>query len=128
MNTDGDGLGVLGHAECLALLRAAPDGRTGRIVFTDHALPAVEPVAFAVDGDGVIVRTVPGSRLERALLGAVVAFQVDEYDAASDDGWTVTLVGLGGAVPGRPGVRVPGEHVTGRRFAPVAGRPREEAS
>ncbi|POM23545.1 Pyridoxamine 5'-phosphate oxidase [Actinomadura rubteroloni] len=127
MNTNGDGRGVLGREECLALLRAAPPGRTGRIVFTDHALPAVEPAAFTVDGDGVVVRTVPGSRLERAVLGAVVAFQVDEYDAAAG-GWTVTLVGLGRAVPGPSGVRISGEHVTGRRFAPAAERPHEEAS
>ena len=40
--------------ECLRLLATAP---VGRFVFTVGALPAVVPVAFAVDADAVIART-----------------------------------------------------------------------
>jgi hypothetical protein len=87
---DRAGLEVLSEDQCLALLPTVP---IGRIVFTDAALPAVQPVNFAVDDHSIIIRAMTGSKLAAAAAGAVVAFEVDEYDATTESGWNVTAVG-----------------------------------
>jgi hypothetical protein len=84
------GLRILSRGECLALLAAAP---VGRIVFTDRALPAVQLVNYLLDGDHIVIRTRAGSKLAAAARRAVVAFEIDEIDAADHAGWTVTVVG-----------------------------------
>ncbi len=81
---------VLSWHECMRLLASAP---VGRIVYSDQALPAVQPVDFVVDDEAVVVRTGNGSRLARAVERAIVAFEADEYDPAAGSGWSVTLVG-----------------------------------
>lgn len=90
MDSDTHGLEVLDRPECLALLRSVP---LGRIVFTDRALPAVQPVNFTVAEGNVVIRTSAGSKLAAAARRAVVAFEVDEYDAATRTGWSVVIVG-----------------------------------
>ncbi|GAA3759651.1 pyridoxamine 5'-phosphate oxidase family protein [Salinactinospora qingdaonensis] len=95
IDVDTAGLEVLDRQECLKLLAAAP---LGRVVFTDQALPAVQPVNFALVGRDIIVRTSPDTKLARATLNAVVAFEVDEYDAYRRTGWSVMVVGTGRAV------------------------------
>jgi nitroimidazol reductase NimA-like FMN-containing flavoprotein (pyridoxamine 5'-phosphate oxidase superfamily) len=87
---DRAGLEILTDAQCLALLPTVP---VGRIVFTEGALPAVQPVNFVVDDECVIIRATTGSKLAAAAGGAVVAFEVDEYDATTETGWSVTAVG-----------------------------------
>ncbi|NVI91726.1 pyridoxamine 5'-phosphate oxidase family protein [Actinomadura sp. BRA 177] len=91
MHAIGEDLEILGRAECVALLRSAP---VGRVVYTDQALPAIQPVTFVLDGDeAVVVRTAPGSKFDAALRGAIVAFEVDAFDPAARTGWSVTAVG-----------------------------------
>lgn len=84
------GLAELEPAESLALLRTAP---VGRIVFTEGALPAVQPVNFLVHGDTVVIRTAAGAKLSAATNGVVVAFEADEIDVDTRQGWSVTIVG-----------------------------------
>jgi hypothetical protein len=81
---------ALGDAECLRLL-AGPE--FGRVVFTRLALPVVQPVRFCVHAGQVMIATREGDQLSRAVRGAVVAFQVDNLDALTGAGWTVTAVG-----------------------------------
>jgi uncharacterized protein len=80
----------LDKAECLRLLA---EKMIGRIVFTDSALPAAQPVTYLLDGAEVVFRTGAGSKLTAATRGAVVAFQVDEIDTSTRTGWTVLGVG-----------------------------------
>jgi nitroimidazol reductase NimA-like FMN-containing flavoprotein (pyridoxamine 5'-phosphate oxidase superfamily) len=87
---DHAGLEVLERAECLSLLATQP---VGRIVFTHRALPAVEPVNYLLDGEQIVVRTRPGSKLAAATRNSVVAFQVDDIDPDRHNGWSVTVVG-----------------------------------
>ncbi len=87
---DPAGSEALSWHECLRLLASAP---VGRIVYSDQALPAVQPVDFVVDDETVVVRTDDGSRLARAVERAVVAFEADEYDPVAGSGWSVTVVG-----------------------------------
>ena len=78
------------EAECLRLIAGH---EIGRVVFTDSALPAAQPVAYLLDGEEVVFRTGGGSKLAAATRGAVVAFQVDHIDTATRTAWTVLGVG-----------------------------------
>jgi uncharacterized protein len=81
---------ALCRIECLHLLSRAS---IGRIVVTAQALPAVQPVAFAMDGDAVVIATLPGSWLAAAAHNSIVAFQVDDIDSDGMCGWHVTAMG-----------------------------------
>ncbi|MBA9002763.1 pyridoxamine 5'-phosphate oxidase family protein [Thermomonospora cellulosilytica] len=137
MSTDGNRLQALERRECLDLMGTVP---IGRVVFTDHALPAVRPVAFVLDGEDVVIRTAPGSELATALRGAVVAFETDDFDPAFATGWSVTVVGQARVVrdpgelrrlaelplqPWPPGphphyIRISTQRISGRRLRPAA--------
>ncbi|MFD1930082.1 MULTISPECIES: pyridoxamine 5'-phosphate oxidase family protein [Nonomuraea] len=128
---DGSGLEVLSHGECLALLSSA---EIGRIVFTDRALPAVQPVAFCLDEGHIVIRTGAGSKLAAATRRTVVAFEADDFDLASRTGWSVTAVGQSRAVheeaelarlaelPLRPWAPGDGDHYIVVRIEQVSGR------
>ncbi|GAA4576561.1 pyridoxamine 5'-phosphate oxidase family protein [Planotetraspora kaengkrachanensis] len=95
MKLDSAGLEILSRDECLDLLASTA---IGRIVFTDHALPAVQPVAFCLIDGNVVIRTTIGSNVAAAAKNSVVAFEVDDFDAAMRAGWTVTAIGHARAV------------------------------
>lgn len=87
----------LSREECLALLR----GRSvGRVAYTDHALPAIAPVNYAVDGETIVFRTAVGTRLAAGTTDTVVAFEVDEADPVLREGWSVVVVGVASEVVG----------------------------
>jgi len=81
----------LSEPECLALLERAPVGRVGISI---QALPAVLPVNYVVVGRDVVFRTVPGTKLDAATTGTVVAFEADHYDPERRDGWSVLVRGV----------------------------------
>ncbi len=87
---DDRNLELLDEAEGVRLLKTAV---IGRIAFTEGALPAVQPVAFAVGGGEIFIPTHHGSKVATASRGAVVAFEVDEFDVRARTGWSVTVVG-----------------------------------
>lgn len=95
MKVDSAGLDVLSRQECIDLLASTP---IGRIVFTDRALPAVQPVNFRLDGEDIVIRTGTGSKLAAATRDAVVAFEADDFDSQAHTGWSVTAVGHARAV------------------------------
>jgi nitroimidazol reductase NimA-like FMN-containing flavoprotein (pyridoxamine 5'-phosphate oxidase superfamily) len=130
-------LEVLDREQCLEVLQTV---RVGRLVFTEDALPAVQPVNFRLFRDNVVIRVAGGAKLDAAARNFVVAFQADELDPDLRTGWSVTVVGhaqrvtdvdelvqLSGTflqpwVDGRRDhfVRIRTELVTGRRLrAPV---------
>ena len=57
------------------------------------AMPAAFPVKYAVIGREIYFRTAVGTKLAAAVNRTVVAFQADEFDAASATGWSVLVVG-----------------------------------
>ena len=137
---DSSGLEILDRDECLRLLASVP---VGRIVFTHRALPAVQPVNFIVDGEAIIIRTIPGSKMHGATQDTVVAFEADEINIDEHSGWSVTVVGHASVVedpderrrldalplrPWAPGerdhfLRIPVDMVTGRRLHAGGARP-----
>ena len=80
----------LDEAECLRLLAGH---EIGRVVFTDAALPAAQPVTYLLDDEEIVFRTSGGGKLAAATRNAVVAFQVDRIDTDTRTGWTVLGVG-----------------------------------
>ncbi|MFI9272698.1 pyridoxamine 5'-phosphate oxidase family protein [Kitasatospora sp. NPDC052896] len=81
----------LSEADCLRLLATVP---IGRVVYTEHALPAVLPVVFRLDPDGrLVLALLPDPGRSRALDGTVIAFQADHLDAAGGTGWSVLAHG-----------------------------------
>ncbi len=80
-------LAELTRPESLRLLDSAP---IGRIVYTVRALPAIVPVSHLVDNGMVVVRTHVGAECA----GSVVAYQADELDPETGDGWSVTVTGV----------------------------------
>lgn len=90
--TDRHGLEVLGMTQCLSLLRSRPLGRLAYVAAGD---PVVVPVNHLVDGTTVVIRSLAGGKLEAALTGRRVAFQLDEHDPARGTGWSVLVQGTG---------------------------------
>jgi nitroimidazol reductase NimA-like FMN-containing flavoprotein (pyridoxamine 5'-phosphate oxidase superfamily) len=81
---------VLDIDECLRLLGSAQIGRLG---FVDDGAPVILPVNYLLDRGTVLVRTAEGSKLEAAVRGARVAFEVDDFDASKREGWSVLVKG-----------------------------------
>jgi uncharacterized protein len=86
------GLEVLDRHECMALLSANSLGRIA--VVTDGGRPLVFPVNFALDGDAIVLRTNPGTKLRRAI-SSWVAFECDGIDSVYHTGWSVLASGIG---------------------------------
>jgi len=85
----GGGSEVLGRQACLQLLARAG---VGRVAVSVGALPTVLPVCFNLVGDDVVFAAFPGSDLELAVRGAVVAFETDHVDPGG--GWSVVVTGV----------------------------------
>jgi uncharacterized protein len=88
--TDRHGLEVLSLSQCLALLRSRP---LGRIAYLEAGGPTVVPVNHVVDGSSVVLRSFSGGKLDKAVVGAPVAFQLDDHDPARGAGWSVLVRG-----------------------------------
>lgn len=129
-------LETLTRDDALWLMSRVP---VGRVVYTVGGLPAVTPVNFALVDGTIVIRTVPGSRLATAIKDTVVAFQVDEIDAAAHTGWSVTVIGQATEVrdhdevvrltrlvqpwaegPRNQVIRIRADLVTGRRLVSTA--------
>ena len=87
---DRHGLEVLPLAQCLALLRSRP---LGRLAYVDAGSPVIVPVNYLVDGHHLVLRTRAGGKLDTAIMGGPVAFQVDDHDPARGTGWSVLVQG-----------------------------------
>lgn len=86
----------LGLRETLRLLSGAT---FGRIVFTQHALPAIRLVNHLIDNGVIIIRTrlsTPVASIPRADggTGEVVVYEADELDPVSHTGWSVVVTGF----------------------------------
>ncbi len=134
MGTGPNALEVLGERECLDLLASGEVGRVGVVV---DGQPLIFPVNYVLDGQFVVVHTDVGPMLTGASQ-ALVAFEVDGFDAVARSGWSVLVQGMANDVtdaldyasehlqtvefsPWAPGpkprlLRISATTVTGRRF------------
>jgi nitroimidazol reductase NimA-like FMN-containing flavoprotein (pyridoxamine 5'-phosphate oxidase superfamily) len=125
----------LAEHESWLLLREAA---VGRLAVVADGQPDVFPVNHVVDRGTVVFRTAEGTKLSAAV-GQPVAFEVDGYDPASGEAWSVVVKGRARevrelddvldalrlplaawhAAPRTHLVRVVPTSVTGRRFQAV---------
>lgn len=82
---------VLSRRECFELLGRVSIGRIGVSI---DALPVILPVQFSLFDDSVLVRTIIGTKLDAASLGAVVAFQAEAWEPSDRMYWSVLLQGF----------------------------------
>ncbi|HEY7044834.1 MAG TPA: pyridoxamine 5'-phosphate oxidase family protein [Nocardioidaceae bacterium] len=81
---------ILDRDECWNLMRSAP---VGRLAVSVGAHPDIFPVNFVIDHGTVVFRTAEGTKLAASLLGVAVAFEVDGYDPAAGEAWSVVVKG-----------------------------------
>lgn len=82
------GIEVIDADECRRLLG---EEEIGRVAVVIGATPMILPVNYALDGDAIVFRTMPGSRLDVGQGHA--AFEVDSFDKAHKAGWSVLVTG-----------------------------------
>ncbi|MGY1633475.1 pyridoxamine 5'-phosphate oxidase family protein [Geodermatophilus sp. SYSU D01186] len=81
---------VLGEAECRELLTTA---RSGRLAFTQRALPAIQPVSFRLHDGSIVIPAHADDELSSAARGAVVALETGDRDDDRRLEWSVSVVG-----------------------------------
>ncbi len=86
----------LAEHDCWLLLREAAVGRLAVVV---DGAPDVFPVTHVVDHGTLVFRTAEGTKLAAAA-GQPVAYEVDGYDAASGEAWSVVVHGRAREVVG----------------------------
>lgn len=123
----------LSFDDCWGLL---DNGTVGRLAIVVDEHPEIFPVNYAVHLRSIVFRTAPGSKLWGARMERPAALEIDGYDAATEQAWSVVVRGdteiledqaAKDAVDGRglepwqPGekanyVRLNAKALTGRRF------------
>lgn len=131
----------LTEEQCLALI--GPGG-IGRICYNSRFGPAVLPVNYALQDGAVVFRTAEHGALDEDLRTGIanadyrVAFEIDNFDLGSREGWSVLLHGpahhvteadraaaeAAGVESWAPGerelfVRIVPSRITGRRIRPT---------
>ena len=124
---------VLDTHECWALLRDEEVGRLA-VSITNH--PDIFPINYVVDHGTLVFRTAEGTKLAASVLGVAVAFEIDGYDSAAGEAWSVVVKGSAHEIeqmydlfaaedlplfpwnssPKHRFVRIVPDDVTGRRF------------
>lgn len=92
---DRSGLEILSTDECWELLASSAVGRVG---FVDAGQPLVMPVNHGVVGRHIVFLTSRGAKFSAAIMQRPVAFEVDQWDAASHTGWSVLVEGVADVV------------------------------
>jgi nitroimidazol reductase NimA-like FMN-containing flavoprotein (pyridoxamine 5'-phosphate oxidase superfamily) len=128
----------LSASESWALVREAV---VGRLAVVADSGPDIFPINHVVDHGTVVFRTAQGTKLSAALENPAVAFEVDGYDAAGGDAWSVVVKGRARevkemydvlevielpifpwhAAPKPRYMRINADSITGRRFHVIGG-------
>ena len=76
------GIEILERDECLDLLRA---DEIGRLAVLSGTGPVIFPVNYALDGEAVVFRTAPGTKLDSGPRSPA-CFEIDAFDRATKSG------------------------------------------
>jgi len=105
---------TLSPDECFLLLESHD---LGRIAFSIEGQPEVFPINYAMEGQIVVFRTAPGTKLDH-VPEVRLAFEVDDWDPKLGIGWSVVVKGLAEEVTGNLGRTA--EHIRKAKVHPVA--------
>jgi len=83
------GIETLDRQQCLRLL--AQD-EIGRLAVVDGSTPVIFPVNYQLDGEAVVFRTAPGTKLHDGPRSPA-SFEIDRFDREHRSGWSVVVVG-----------------------------------
>ena len=83
---------ILDRAECLALLATQRLGRLA-VMAQPGVGPHVVPVNYALLRGSIVLRSAPGTKLNR-LVTEPVTFEVDSFEPFLRTGWSVVVEGL----------------------------------
>lgn len=138
MESTENGIEILSEEVCWERLRRTSVGRLG--VHHDGQ-PAIYPINYLVDGASIIFSTRPEGKIAGSALLERVAFEIDGFEPAHGDAWSVLIKGFGRVLDSLPEiehaeelplfhwvnaerpswVRIIPVEVTGRRFHIVDG-------
>jgi nitroimidazol reductase NimA-like FMN-containing flavoprotein (pyridoxamine 5'-phosphate oxidase superfamily) len=127
---------ILPELECWDLLTSHS---LGRLALSVAGQPEIFPVNYVTHERHILFRTAEGTKLTSVVVNARVAFEIDGYDAASGEAWSVVVTGLGhvlhtldevypaerlplvpwNASPKDNYVRIAPTEISGRRFSVV---------
>ena len=79
----------MSREECLERLAA---DSVGRLAVEDGLSPVIFPMNYALDGEAIVMRTAPGTKLGTGG-HRHASFEIDEFDRADHTGWSVVVVG-----------------------------------
>jgi nitroimidazol reductase NimA-like FMN-containing flavoprotein (pyridoxamine 5'-phosphate oxidase superfamily) len=83
------GIELIDRALCLRLLA---NDEIGRLAVVSGGAPVVFPVNYVLDGEAIVFRTAPGTKLE-AVGRSPVCFEIDAFDRSTRHGWSVVVSG-----------------------------------
>lgn len=83
------GLHWIDHDQCLALLAG---DEVGRLAVVDGRTPAIFPVNYILDGNDIVLRTDPGTKLDTGPRSRA-CFEIDRFDRSTRTGWSVVATG-----------------------------------
>jgi nitroimidazol reductase NimA-like FMN-containing flavoprotein (pyridoxamine 5'-phosphate oxidase superfamily) len=83
------GIEIIDRDECLSLLQAE---EVGRLAVLDGGRPLIVPVNYVLDGEDVVFRTAPGTKLDQGPRSPV-CFEIDGFDRPHHAGWSVVVSG-----------------------------------
>ena len=102
----GDAMKTMSRRECMQLLGTKQVGRLGVIA---GGYPVIVPVNYGLDGEAVVIRSDPGTKLDAAAYERVT-FEVDDIDDEHHAGWSVLLRGCAWEVRSEEEVLYRGTH------------------
>ncbi len=73
--------------------RRLAEHRIGRLAVEVGSQPDIFPVNYILEDRQIVVRTAEGTKLAAALMGQLVAFEIDEIDDDAREGWSVVVHG-----------------------------------
>lgn len=85
--------------ECWRLLSAE---QFGRLAVSVAGRPDIYPVNFVIYQDAIVFRTAEGSKLASMAINSAVAFEVDGYQADTNEAWSVVVHGAARLVDHQP--------------------------
>jgi nitroimidazol reductase NimA-like FMN-containing flavoprotein (pyridoxamine 5'-phosphate oxidase superfamily) len=94
---DRTGIEVLTYLQCEELLERGVVGRIGMMIAGE---PVILPVNYRYVSGSVVFRTARGEKSETAAMERPMAFEIDDWDAETEKGWSVLVKGTAHEVDG----------------------------